>query len=207
MDRNEALRRLSNIEGEDLCQLAKDYDIPIFKENGNKNKGWAGHVIERYLGLPLNSSRSPNFGTWELKLISLRCLKKGGYSIKETMQITMLDPTNVEQIPFEDSHLLIKLRRLVVAARIWQSKQEEKSILYGVRSFDLDNPEVYTQVKTDYNLVRETLRTKGFSALTGKMGELIQPRTKGPGHGSTSRAFYAKTIFLKKYIFPEFLNP
>jgi len=28
------------------------------------------------------------------------------------------------------------------------------------------------------------------------MGVLVQPRTKGPGHGSTSRAFYARKIFV-----------
>jgi hypothetical protein len=32
------------------------------------------------------------------------------------------------------------------------------------------------------------------------MGKYIQPRTKGSGHGSTSRAFYARTSFLKKLL-------
>ena len=38
---------------------------------------------------------------------------------------------------------------------------------------------------------------KGFEYLTGAMGAFVQPRTKGPGHGSTSRAFYARTKFVK----------
>ena len=38
----------------------------------------------------------------------------------------------------------------------------------------------------------------GFEALTGKDGEWIQARTKGPGHGSVSRAFYARTSLVKK---------
>ena len=41
---------------------------------------------------------------------------------------------------------------------------------------------------------------RGFEKLTGKMGKFIQPRTKGPGHGSISRAFYARTLFLSKFI-------
>jgi hypothetical protein len=64
------------------------------------------------------------------------------------------------------------------------------------RSIDLNDPEIYDQVKADYNLVRETIRTKGFSSLSGKMGKLVQPRTKGQGHGSTSRAFYARKEFV-----------
>ena len=38
----------------------------------------------------------------------------------------------------------------------------------------------------------------GFEALTGKDGKWIQARTKGPGHGSVSRAFYARTSLVKK---------
>ena len=129
--------------------------------------------------------------------------KNGELRIKETMAITMIDAYNVERTDFEDSHLLAKLRKLIVAARIWESQQEERSVLHKVTTFDLDNPSIYNQIRDDYDLVRETVRTKGFSALAGEMGVYIQPRTKGPGHGSTSRAFYARTTFLKQFIFPS----
>jgi len=112
------------------------------------------------------------------------------------MAITMLDPYNIARTKFEDSHLLLKLRKQVIAARIWENQEETHSILYAVKMFDLNDPSIYEQVKQDYNLVRDTIINQG--TLTGKMGVLIQPRTKGPGHGSTSRAFYARTSFLKK---------
>lgn len=203
MERQEAIHRLTVIVGQDLRTLAEKYEVTVFKDS-KINKGWAGHVLERHLGLPINSSQSPNFGSWELKAIPLKYLKSGKLTVKETMAVTMIDPYNVERTNFEDSHLLIKLRRMIVAARIWKSQQEETSVLYRVTTFDLDDSEVYNQIKADYDLVRDTIRTKGFSALTGKMGVYIQPRTKGAGHGSTSRAFYARTSFLKKFIFPEF---
>ena len=204
MERQEALEKLSELKGQDLCNLAEKYELPVFKKGGGKNKGWAGLVIEKYLGLPKSSSRSPNAGSWELKMVSLKYLKSGKLTVKETMWITMITPCDVERNNFEESHLLNKLRSMVVAARIWEGKEEERSILHCVTTFDLDDPEVYNQVKADYDLVKETIRTQGFSALTGKMGVYIQPRTKGAGHGSTSRAFYARTSFLKKFIFPEF---
>ncbi len=97
--------------------------------------------------------------------------------------------------------MLQKLQKIVIVARIWENKQETSSILFGVTRFDLNSPEIYNQVKKDYELVRQTIIEKGFSALTGKMGVFIQPRTKGPGHGSTSRAFYARVQFLMKTIF------
>ncbi len=116
--------------------------------------------------------------------------------VKETMAITMIDPVNVLQCRFEESHLLTKLRKIVVCARMFETKEEKSSLLVRVSTFDLDNPTTYNQVKSDYDLVRKTIKTEGFEALTGKMGILVQPRTKGAGHGTTSRAFYARKGFV-----------
>ena len=116
------------------------------------------------------------------------------------MAITMIDPYNVERTDFENSHLLAKLRKIVIVARIWESKEERASVLYSVQKFDLGNKELYEQIKDDYNFVRETIIKKGFYSLSGKMGKYVQPRTKGSGHGSTSRAFYARVPFLKKIL-------
>jgi DNA mismatch repair protein MutH len=112
------------------------------------------------------------------------------------MAITMIDQVEVASKEFEQSHLFNKLQKMVVVARVFQSQSDNYSLVHSVASFDLDNPEIYEQVKADYDLVRETIRTQGFSNLSGKMGKLVQPRTKGQGHGSTSRAFYARTGFV-----------
>ena len=202
MERQEALLKLSELMGKDLRLFADKYEVTVFKE-GKRNKGWAGHVLERHLNLPINSSQSPNFGSWELKIVPLKYLQSGKLTIKETMAIAMIDPYNVESTDFGNSHLLAKLRKLIVAARIWESTEEKRSILYAVTTFDLDDPAIYDQIKADYDLVRETIRTTGFSTLTGRMGVYIQPRAKGTGHGSTTRAFYARTTFLKQFIFPS----
>jgi DNA mismatch repair protein MutH len=195
MDREQALVKIQELVGADLRPLADKYGVTVWK--GDRiNKGWAGHVIERHLGLALNSSRSPNFGSWELKVVPLKRGPKGVLVVKETMAITMIDPVEVAAKDFEDSHLFNKLRKMVVVSRVFESKAETSSVLHAAATFDLDNPIVYDRVKADYDLVRGTIRTKGFSSLTGKMGVLIQPRTKGAGHGSTSRAFYARTQFV-----------
>jgi len=195
MERNEALARLRQLVGHDLVPLAGQLGVTIWK--GRKlNKGWAGHVIERYLGLPLNSAQSPNCGSWELKVVPLKRLSNGKVVLKETMAITMIQPADILETSFEESHLLAKLRRLVVCARLFESKEEKSSVLASVGVFNLDDPAVFAQVKKDYEEVRNTIRMSGFDALTGRMGTLVQPRTKGPGHGSKSRAFYARKGFV-----------
>lgn len=94
MERLEAIQKIRLLQGQDLRTMADQFQITVTK-NGKPNKGWAGHVIERYLGLPLNSSQSPNFGSWELKVVPLYYLKSGVLVIKETMAITMIDPYEV----------------------------------------------------------------------------------------------------------------
>jgi len=196
MEREEAIAALRSLIGQDLVPLAYEYGVTIWKE-GHLNKGWAGQVIERRLGLPLNARQRPNFGSWELKLVSLKRLKSGKIVPKETMAITMIDPVNVEKTPFEESHLLAKLRKMVVCARMFESHEEKMSHLISVGTFDLGDRSTYEQVKRDYEEVRRTIQEKGFDALSGRMGLLVQPRTKGMGHGSTTRAFYARKELVK----------
>jgi DNA mismatch repair protein MutH len=203
MERTEALVKLKKLVGTDLLALAEKLEIPVhIKVNVDGklvpriSKGWAGHTMERYLGLPLNSAQSPNFGSWELKVVPVRNRPTIGLCVKETMAITMIDPVEVKAKTFEQSHLYSKMRKMIVVARTFVDKVESSATVYSVGTFDLEDPKVYAQVKADYDSVRETIRTKGFSALTGAMGKLVQPRTKGAGHGSTSRAFYARTQFV-----------
>jgi len=200
MERTEALRKLEELVGKELHDLAEQYGVTVYC-NGKVNKGWAGHVFERHLQLPINSAQSPNFGSWELKSIPLKYIKNGELTFKETMAITMIDPVNVCQKEFSDSHLLAKLKKAIVVARIVGSNVDEPTYIHSVTEFNLSD-EMYQAVKADYDLVRKTLLNpdQGFQALTGHMGFYIQPRTKGAGHGSTSRAFYARPKFLAEFI-------
>lgn len=198
MDRSEAIQKLMELKGKDLHEVGRCHGI-FATVNGKQNKGWAGHVCERHLDLPLNSAKSPNFGSWELKVIPLKYLKDGKLVFKETMAICMIDPVNVARKRFYDSHVLQKLAKMVVVARTVGSLYTEPSFVYKVRDFVLSE-ELYEQIEGDYNEVRDVIRDpkQGFDCLTGRMGILVQPRTKGPGHGSKSRAFYARKELLRQ---------
>ncbi len=193
--RREAVRRINLLAGKDLRAMADEYKIPVWK-NGRENKGWAGLVIERYLGLPQNSRQEPDFGDWELKVVPLRKDAAGNMRVKESMAITMLEPAEVLADKFEDSHLYDKLRSMVVVSRVYESKEELHSMLHAAAEFDLDDPKINAQVREDYETVRSQIRAGGIDSVTGDLGKLVQARTKGPGHGSTSRAFYARPIFV-----------
>ncbi len=196
--RKQAVAQLRKIIGKDLRKMADEYGVTVFK-NGKLNKGWAGHVLEHYLGLGLNSKQAPNGESWELKLVPLN--KRGNkYVPKETMAVTMINAENVAEKHFNESHLFFKLRSLIICGRLFEGKDEKHSTLISVGTFDLIDKKTREQVEGDYELTRKTIINKGFHALSGEMGDLVQPRTKGPGHGSTSRAFYARTGFVKKIL-------
>ena len=199
LNRAEAVRRINLLAGKDLRAMADQYQIPVWK-NGHENKGWAGLVIERYLGLPQNSRQQPDFGTWELKVVSLRRAPDGTLRVKESMAITMLEPSEVLASRFEDSHLYDKLRSMVVVSRIYESSQELHSVLHAAAEFDLNDSQIYQQVKEDYETIRQQIRAAGIDSVTGDLGKLIQARTKGRGHGSRTRAFYARAKFIARIL-------
>jgi len=201
MDRKDAIARLSTLVGQDVHSLALKYGVQVRGVGGKVNKGWAGHVFERFLGLPINSAQAPNFGSWELKVIPLKRTRQGVLRIKETMAITMIDPVQVKTTPFEDSHLLTKLRRAVIVAREVGVDVDQPSIIHSINTLDLSG-RFLEVVRADYELVRDCLNdpTLGFESLTGSMGVYVQPRTKGKGHGSVSRAFYARPVFLEQIV-------
>jgi len=199
MDLLTAVRNLRAVIGQDLRELADRYGVTVWAGD-RKNKGWAGQVIECCLGLPINSTQAPNGGLWELKIVPLKRNRKGQLQVKETMAITMINPDQVANTPFERSHLLAKLKTTLICARIFESQAETRSLLYMVGTFNLDDRDLFAQVRADYELIRRTIQTRGFEALTGAMGVLVQPRTKGPGYGSISRAFYARTAFVARIL-------
>jgi DNA mismatch repair endonuclease MutH len=195
LPRAEALQRIRLLSGKDLRPLAEQYHVTVWK-NGHKNKGWAGQVIEQYLGLPQNSLQAPDFGSWELKVVPLAHAADGTLRVKESMAITMIEAAEVVASKFSDSHLYDKLRRMIVVARIFENVADTASILHSAADFDLDNPTILSQVEKDYEAIREIIRLQGFDALTGDTGKYVQARTKGRGHGSVSRAFYARASFV-----------
>ncbi|OGN13587.1 MAG: hypothetical protein A3J47_02940 [Candidatus Yanofskybacteria bacterium RIFCSPHIGHO2_02_FULL_43_22] len=115
------------------------------------------------------------------------------------MAITMINPGELNAHSFFESHCWAKLKTIVFCAVEWNGTNSEEAKLLKVTSLDFaEDDELIKEIKADYDLIRNKLIMHGFEALTGADGKWIQARTKGPGHGSVSRAFYARTDLVKK---------
>lgn len=192
-----AIKNLKKHIGQDLRKLTLEYGITTY-ETGKQNKGWKGLILEKLAGLENNVSKAPNGLSWELKSVSFHN-KKEKFVPKETMAITMINPDELRKHDFFESHCWSKLKSIIFCAVMWNGHNAEKSELIKVMSLDfLETEELIQEIKADYDFIRNKLIKEGFEALTGRDGKWIQARTKGAGHGSTSRAFYARTKLVKK---------
>ena len=192
-----AIKNLKKYIGQDLRKLALEHNITTF-ETGKQNKGWKGLVLERLAGLETNISKAPNGLSYELKSVSFYEVQDE-FVPKETMAITMINPQELKDHSFFESHCWAKLKSIIFCAVMWHGKNSENAELLKVVSLDFSkDDELINEIKIDYDLIRNKLITQGFESLTGKDGKWIQARTKGPGHGSTSRAFYARKELVKK---------
>lgn len=192
-----AIKNLKKSVGKDLRELALKHGITTY-ETGKQNKGWKGLILERLAGLKTNVSKAPNGLSWELKSVSFHH-RKDILVPKETMAITMINPKELIEQDFYKSHCWAKLKSIIFCAVMWYGKNAEKAELLKVTSLDFtEDDELIKEIKADYDFIRNKLIKTGFKSLTGKDGKWIQARTKGAGHGSTSRAFYAKTNLVRK---------
>jgi DNA mismatch repair protein MutH len=195
--RTSAIQNLTAYIGQDLRVLAAQHGITSY-ETGRQNKGWKGLILERLAGLQTNNAKAPNGLTFELKSVSFR-YQKGELVPKETMAITMINPDELATHSFFESHCWAKLKTIVFCAVMWHGRNAERAELVNVASLDFaETDELIKEIKSDYDFIRQKLIEQGFRSLSGKDGKWIQARTKGPGHGSTSRAFYARTALVKK---------
>jgi DNA mismatch repair protein MutH len=194
-----AIRNLEKFIGLDLSELARQYGITTYLE-GKQNKGWKGLKLEHLAGLSNDNKQAPNGLGFELKSTAFYQVK-GEWQLKETFAITMINQKNLLETPFFKSHCWEKLKSLVYCAVSWNGKHNEKSELLQVQSFDfLESDTLIHEIEADYEFIRNKLKMQGFEALTGKDGKWIQARTKGAGHGSTTRAFYARKELIKEII-------
>ena len=199
-----AIKNLKQYIGQDLRKLALEHGITTY-ETGKQNKGWKGLVLERLAGLQTNISKAPNGLTYELKSVAFHYVKNKLVP-KETMAITMINPSELKAHSFFESHVWAKLKTIVFCAVMWHGKNSEKAELLKVTSLDFsETDELIQEIKADYDFIREKLIKHGFESLTGKDGKWIQARTKGIGgvnpqtgkRRPITRAFYARTNLVK----------
>lgn len=183
---------IANILEKYKSLVGKDYYLPKTKHKGNP-----GTFLEELLGIP-HTSNCLDCLDGELKAFPVKTLKNGKCVPKETIAVTMLSTNDIRIQDFKSSKCYKKMRKMVLAPYF---RDGDTIRFMNAKLVELDNPE-FTEIcnllESDYNQIRNDYIESGV--LKSETGVLLQNRTKGAGHGSTSRAFYLRTEFMKRLV-------
>ncbi len=153
---------------------------------GTKNKGIVGHILEDKLNIP-HTSDCLDCEDGEIKAFPLKTLKNGQIKSKETVAVTMANPSSLT-VPFEEHRVGKKLKNTLFVP---YTRTGDSVTLMAPFIFNDSNPK-YKQLERDYNQIVESYKENG--RLQSSVGEYLQTRTKGAKNSNT-RAFYLKTKF------------
>ena len=183
---------IAEIHAKILPLVGKNYTLPI-----TKNKGLPGIFLQDLLGIP-TSQDCLDCSDGELKLFPAKKLKKGTLVPKETIAITMLSRDELLTHDFISSKVYHKMKKMLIVPYY----RVEGNIFFLhptlIHMECAEFAEMYRVLESDYNAIRKNYIETG--TLTSKTGKFLQNRTKGPGHGSTSRAFYLRPLFMKECV-------
>lgn len=203
------LKLQSLLPGQNLHELAKKHEITV-EVAGKKNKGWVGQTLEKVANLENSNLQKKDGEDFELKSTSL-ILKDGNWFPKETIKVTMLNPTRMIEETFETSALWNKLSRLILVGCYHENETLCQAIT--VKGIDITNPELVSPIQQFWEDIQYTLINGELSQYhdIGRSTDLIQLRPTGDGkHFSTcpmtgdkfpARAFYLTKIFISKILF------
>jgi hypothetical protein len=178
--------------------IGKDYTLPV-----TKNKGLPGSFLEELLGIP-HTSNCLDCSDGELKVFPVKRLKNGTLVPKETIAVTMLSTEDLRLNEFKASKCCKKLSKMLVVPYLRTGDVIRFLTPRLIDSTATEYSDVYATMETDYNEIRKGYLEGGV--LQSSVGTLLQNRTKGAGHGSTSRAFYLRPAFMKRCVPLAFLT-
>ena len=156
------------------------------------NKGATGLLLETLTDIahgpsPLDCTDG------EVKAFPMKRDRQGKLVPKETIAMCMLSKEDLSANAFETSRPAKKMNRVLMVPY-----ERIGDIITYLTPFTFrlsDHPDIAATLRTDYETIRARFCTDGL--LTSRMGILLQNRTKGAGHGSTSRAFYLRKEFIR----------
>ncbi len=155
------------------------------------NKGIVGNHLETLLGIP-HGPACLDCADGELKAFPLKRNAKSVLVPKETVAVTMCDMKTLATTSFADSRVAAKLRNTLFVPYL---RSDDETIIYYKSFLFTEAHPLWKSLAADY---AEIQKCAAEGTMTGSIGTYLQTRTKGAGHGTTSRAFYLRPKFLSE---------
>jgi DNA mismatch repair protein MutH len=175
-----------------LSLLGKPHACPI-----TKNKGKPGLLLEKITGIP-QTSNCLDCSDGELKTVPVVRNKAGKLVPKETIAVTMLNTADLRTNDFKASKCFMKMKRVLVVPYLRNGDNIQFMTPVLIDASQDIYAGIYAELEKDYNAIRSQYIAD--NTLQSATGNYLQNRTKGAGHGSTSRAFYLRKKFVEDWV-------
>lgn len=197
------LQRCKALAGLSLGQVAAQLKVAT-PDNRVRAKGWAGQLLERYLGASAGPLPEPDFQALGIELKTIPVNPRG--KAKEATFVCSAHETSAHCLSWTDSAVKRKLNRV-----LWLPVEAAPGIALGSsrvgRAFLWSPTHAQSQaLEQDWQELAELLRLGEFDKLSPAHGQYLQVRPKaatrsllaraaGEADTGPARGFYLRTLF------------
>ncbi|MCY4211525.1 MAG: DNA mismatch repair endonuclease MutH [Gammaproteobacteria bacterium] len=184
----ELLQRCGALAGKSLGQVAAELDVAM-PASRTRGKGWAGQLIERYLGASAGSQPQPDFVALGIELKTIPVNRQGRAG--ESTFVCMAPLTGAAGLRWPDSTVRRKLNRV-----LWVPLEADPTILpqhsrVGNAFLWSPSPHQARILEQDWQELMELLCFGDFDQVSAKHGQYLQIRPKAANAASLARATLA----------------
>jgi DNA mismatch repair protein MutH len=192
---DEIAERAATLVGRTLIELQPAL-APMVPSSA-ATKGVVGRIYEACFDIPQNSIPGPDFPGAAIELKSVPILLTGVEArAKERISVGMIDFQRLVTEDWESASVRSKLDKMLLIFYGWQPLQpisRFKTLAAGVWSPD---PETWLAVEADWRAIHSLVAAGRRSEVSESLTRVLGAATKGPGHGSISRAWSLKQPFV-----------
>ena len=184
----ELLSRCRDLAGKSLGRVAAELNIAVPASRA-RAKGWAGQLIERYLGASAASQPEPDFLSLGIELKTIPVNRRG--RARESTFVCMAPMTDASGLRWSDSTVRRKLNRV-----LWVPIEADPGILpshsrTGNAFLWSPSPEQAGILRDDWEELIEMLCFGEFDKVSAKHGKYLQIRPKAASSASLVRTTLA----------------
>ena len=162
-----------------------------------RTKGIVGRIYEGAFDIPANSIAGPDFpgAAIELKSVPIM-LARGEAKAKERISVGMIDFEALALETWDTASVRKKLDRILLIFYGWQPLQpiaRFQTLASGIWHADAST---LAAIQADWETIANLARTGRRDDVSESLTSVLGAATKGPGHGSRSRAWSLKQPFV-----------
>jgi len=191
---SEIEERARSLVGRALIEI--DPTAPM-QPSSAQTKGRVGRIYESAFDIPPNSVAGPDFPGAGIELKSVPVLlTPGSAKAKERISVGMIDFDRLATEEWATAAVRKKIERMLVIFYAWEPLRPIASFRTLVAGIWEPDESTLAGIRSDWDLIAGLVRSGRRDDVSESLTTMLGAATKGPGHGSRSRAWSLKQPFV-----------